>query len=275
MPALDVYRITDKLDDKTSNVLVERLEARGKHPVFTKMMHEYFDAMRIDQSARVLDLGCGTGVAGRCILGRPGFRGEVIAVDLSPYLAAVGSDLAAKEGLADRMQFRVRDSHRPPANDAEFDAVVLHTLISHVSDPLAVLRQARRVVKPGGMIGIFDGDYASLTFAQDDPDKAKEDDAAIIRSVVTNPQVMRQMPRLLKAAQLELITFFAHVVAEAGSANYWLPGIASFRALLPKADAMSEAAASVWADNMLRDSDAGVFFGASNYYTYVARRPTL
>jgi predicted TPR repeat methyltransferase len=65
---LDVYRITDKLDDDTSEVLVKRLEARGRHPVFVKMMHQYFDIMQIDEARRVLDLGCGTGVAGRSIL---------------------------------------------------------------------------------------------------------------------------------------------------------------------------------------------------------------
>jgi ubiquinone/menaquinone biosynthesis C-methylase UbiE len=271
MTALDVYRITDKLDDDTSEVLVKRLEARGRHPAFVKMMHQYFDTMRIDEARRVLDLGCGTGVAGRSILSRPDFAGEVTGIDLSPYLIQVGSDLAAKEGFAGRMHFRVGNTHKLATTDGEFDAVVLHTLISHVDDPLTVLREARRLVKPGGMIGIFDGDYASLTFAQDDPNKAMEDDAAIIRSVVTNPRVMRQMPRLLRTAELDLVAFYPHVVAEAGEADYWLPGIASFRALLPKAGAMTDAAAVAWADQMLKSSETGVFFGASNYYTYVAR----
>lgn len=272
MAALDVYRITDKLDDKTSGVLVTRLEARGRHPVFLKMMHQYFDTMRIDEARRVLDLGCGTGVAGRSILRRPDFKGEVTGVDLSPYLVQEGGDLAAKEGLAGRMHFRVGDTHKLADDDSEFDAVVLHTLISHVDDPLAVLREARRLVRPSGMIGVFDGDYASLTFAQDDPNQGIEDDAAIIRSVVTNPQVMRQMPRLLKTAGLDLVAFYPHVVAEAGKADYWLPGITSFRALLPKAGAMTDAAAANWADEMLKSSEAGVFFGASNYYAYVACR---
>jgi hypothetical protein len=62
-------------------------------------------------------------------------------------------------------------------------------------------------------------------------------------------------------------------VAETGEADYWLPGIASFRALLPKAGTMTDAAAAAWANQMLKSSERGVFFGASNYYTYVARHP--
>jgi hypothetical protein len=43
--------------------------------------------------------------------------------------------------------------------------------------------------------------------------------------------------------------------------------------LVPKSGAMTEQEANAWADSLLIDSTAGVFFGASNYYGYVARRP--
>jgi hypothetical protein len=41
---------------------------------------------------------------------------------------------------------------------------------------------------------------------------------------------------------------------------------------MPKAGAMTEAEANGWADALRADSEAGVFFGASNYYSYVAKR---
>ena len=40
MGAVDVYRITDQLDDATLDVLIARLESRGKHPRFETMMRE-------------------------------------------------------------------------------------------------------------------------------------------------------------------------------------------------------------------------------------------
>jgi ubiquinone/menaquinone biosynthesis C-methylase UbiE len=273
MATLDVYRITDKLDDAISEVLVKRLEARGRHPAFLKMMHEYLDAMHVDSAATVLDLGSGTGVAARAIAGRPRFNGTVVGIDHSAYLVRVARELATQEGLSGSVEFQIGNSHRLDFADATFDAVTLHTLISHVEDPPAVLREARRLVKPGGVIGLFDGDYASVTFAQEDPVKAREDDEAIIQAIVTNPRIMRQLPRLMGAADLELVAFFPHLIAEAGKADFWSPAITSFRALLPKAGAMSEAKAVAWADDMMRASDAGVFFGASNYYAYVMRRP--
>jgi hypothetical protein len=49
MGTVDVYRISNKLDDGTLDVLVTRPEARGKHPRFVAMKNEYLDAMGIDR----------------------------------------------------------------------------------------------------------------------------------------------------------------------------------------------------------------------------------
>ena len=111
-----------------------------------------------------------------------------------------------------------------------------------------------------------------MTFESDDPLKGKTDDETIINAIVTNPRVMRQMPQLLRDAGLELVASFSYVVADIGKADFWLSGIQSFRRLLPKAGAMTASDADAWADAMFKRSEQGVFFGASNYYGYVAQR---
>ncbi len=273
MPGLDPYHITDKLDDTLLDVIVTRLEVRGKHPLFEGMLRDYLDAMDIDSAGSVLDMGCGTGVAGRHIARRGGFSGEVLGIDLSPYLVEAAKRLAAGEGLEGRIKFQTGDTHSLDLGDEVFDAVVAHTLLSHVGDPLAVLSEAKRVAKPGGMIGVFDGDYASVTFEQEDQEKAKADDEKLISAVITQPRVMRQIPRLAKRVGLELVEAFPYVLAEVGQGDFWIPAIESFRKLIPKSGAMSEAEAESWADALLEASEQGVFFGASNYYGYVLKRP--
>lgn len=272
MTAVDVYRITDKLDEDTLGVLETRLEARGKHPRFLHMMGEYLDAMAIDGAGTVLDVGCGTGVAARAIARRPGFRGRVTGIDMSPRLINAARRFATNEGLAVSTEFRAGDSQSLQLPDASFDAVIAHTLISHVDSPAIVLDELARVVKPGGLIGIFDGDYASITFGTDDPARGKAMDEAIIAAIVTNPRVMREMPQLLRDARLDLASSFAYVLAEVGTVDFWRAGIQSFTKLMPKAGAASEAEAVAWANEVLGRSDRGVFFGACNFYSYVARR---
>lgn len=272
MTTVDVYRITDKLDDLTLDVLVARLEARGKHPRFIGMMQEYLGAMGIDSAATVLDLGCGTGVGSRTIARREGFSGRVMGIDRSPYLTAAAKRLAEDEGLGSAVEFRTGDSHSLNLPGAAFDAVVAHTLISHVEAPLAVVKEIARIVKPGGKVGIFDGDYASLTFGTVDPGNGKAMDDTIIDALVTNPRVMREMPRLLREAGLVMVASFAHVVADIGKADFFAPGLQALARLLPKSGAMSESEARALVDALMKQSDAGTYFGASNFYSYVAVR---
>jgi hypothetical protein len=78
---------------------------------------------------------------------------------------------------------------------------------------------------------------------------------------------------MLRVAGLELVASFPYVVTEIGKADFWLSGIESFRRLIPTAGVMTDKEAGIWADALRKDSDEGVFFGASNYYSYVAKRP--
>jgi ubiquinone/menaquinone biosynthesis C-methylase UbiE len=197
----------------------------------------------------------------------------VTGIDLSASLAAEARRLAAEEGVADRVEFHAGDTRSLEVKAERFDAVVAHTLLSHVDDPLSVIREAARAVRPDGLVGIFDGDYASLTFGHADPEKGKAYDDALISAVVTSPRAMRQMPRLLRAAGLELVASFPYVLAEIGTADFWLSGIEAYRRLIPRSGVMTEAEADAWAGALREDSDAGIFFGASNFYAYVARRP--
>jgi len=273
MSAADPYGRTDKLGDSLLEVVVTRLEARGKHPVFERMLTEYLDVMQIDRARFVLDLGCGTGVATRALLRRRHFTGNVVGIDLSPYLVQVARRLATEDGCGERVEFRAGDTRRLDVPADAFDAVIAHTLVSHVDDPLAVIKEAARVLKPGGLVGIFDGDYASVTFGHPDTAHAQAADEAIINAIITSPRVMREMPRLLRAAGLTLIASRSHVVAEIGKADFWLSALASFRRLIPAAGTMTEEAANALVNGLVRASDEGVFFGASNYYSYVAMRP--
>jgi len=272
MATVDVYRITDQLDDPTLEAVAARLEARGKHPRFIEMMNEYLAAMDIDSAANALDLGCGTGVVSRAVARRTGFGGRVTGIDRSRYLISAAQRFAAEEGVGEAVEFRVGDSQSLKLPDAGFDAVVAHTLLSHVEHPRAVVGEMARIVRPGGRIGIFDGDFASITYGTDDPARAEATDEMMVKALSTNPRVMREMPQLLRDAGLLLEASFAHVIADVGKADFFAPGLQSLIKVLPKAGAMGELEARTWVDAMMKRSDEGVYFGACNYYAYVARR---
>ncbi len=268
----DLYGRTFQMDAQTLGIMAARLEARGKHPFFLKAIGDYADQLALGEVEGILDLGCGTGVAARTIARRPELRGPVTAIDISPHLVEAGRRLAEEEGLGGRVDFQVGDAHGLGLPAGGFDVVVMHTLVSHVADPAAVLAEGRRLLRPGGHLVVFDGDYASLTFATDAPDGGAATDALVHRTIVANLRVMRAMPRLLAEAGLGLVWSQGYLAADIGRMDFWAAGIATFRILLPKAGAMSEAEANAFVDGLERASAENRFFAASSFYTHIAQR---
>jgi SAM-dependent methyltransferase len=268
--AVDPFRVTNKLDPSVLDVIVHRLEARGRHPFFAKPLADYLDRMAIDTKSDVLDLGCGTGIAARAIASRPGFKGSVLGIDLSDHLVRAATRLAASEGLSDRVRFTVGDSQSLDLPPASFDAVIAHTLVSHLDAPAMALAEMRRVLRPDGVIGIFDGDYASLTFELGDEQRSRQMDDTIISSLVTNPRILRQMPRLLKQAGFAVAAVMPSIITEAGTAEFWKGSIESYAALVPSAGLITHAEAAKYRDELMAISARGAFFGSCVYYAYVA-----
>jgi SAM-dependent methyltransferase len=212
-------------------------------------------------------------VAARAFARHPAARGPVMAIDISPHLVEAGRRLAVAEGLADRIEFRVGDAHRLGLADRGFDVVLMHTLVSHVADPPSVLAEARRLLRPGGRLVVFDGDYASLTFATAAPDGGAATDGLLQRTLVANTRVMRAMPALLAGVGLSLEWSRGTLLADIGRADLWATGFASYRLLLARTGAMSEEEAGAYIAGLERASAEDRFFGACNFYTYIARRP--
>ncbi len=270
----DVYGRTHEMDEGTLAVMAERLEVRGRHPFFVAAIGEYTDRLALAGTEAILDLGCGTGVAARTIARRPDARGPVTATDISPHLVEAGRRHAEQEGLGGRIDFRTGDAHGLGLPEGGFDVVVMHTLISHVADPASVLAEARRLLRPGtGRLVVFDGDYASLTFATDAPDGGEATDRAVQRGLIAQPRVMRAMPRLLAGAGFSLDWSRPFILAEIGrQADYFGGFCAAFRVLLPKAGAMTAAEADAFVGGLERDMAEGRFFGSCAFYAYVALR---
>ena len=266
MPARDAMEFINEQDEATLERFVERLEFRGRDPTFVGYRDAYVAKMGLAADAHVLDVGCGTGVVTRALAAREGFSGRLTGVDQSPTLVEVARRLADEEGVGDRIEFRVGDAHALGLPDESVDAVIAHTLMSHVTEPLAIVREAARVLRVGGTFAAFDGDYASWTFAHRDHAVARAMEDALLAAVVSKPRVMRDMPELLREAGLRLVDVDAHVYADVGRSTFFLGAAESYAPLVAAAHV------DAWLNELRRASEAGVFFAACNYYAYIAVR---
>jgi ubiquinone/menaquinone biosynthesis C-methylase UbiE len=268
--ARDAMQFINEQDAATLQRFIERLEFRAKDPTFVAYREAYLKLIDLPHTAAVLDLGCGTGVVTRAIAARDRFAGTVTGIDQSPEFIAAAERLAAHDGVGDRVEFVVGDAHELDLPAASFDAAVAHTLVSHVRDPLAVLAEAARVIRPGGVVAVFDGDYASLTFGCSDPQLGQTIEGAIQSMIMSSPRVMREVPRLLPKAGLHLIATQAHVYAEAGSSSFLLNLAETYGPLAASNGLAPAAHVDAWLDDQRRSAEDGTFFAACNYYAYVA-----
>ncbi|MEC4986876.1 MAG: methyltransferase domain-containing protein [Oscillatoria sp. PMC 1068.18] len=113
------------------------------------------------QPRRILDLGCGTGST--TVLLKQAFPdAEVIGLDLSPYMLFMGEIKAQEQGLEIKWVHGKAEATDFP--EASFD-VVTASLLFHETPPAAskaILREAFRLLKPGGQVIILDGNQKTL-----------------------------------------------------------------------------------------------------------------
>lgn len=269
----DIFRLAPSMDAAVLETIAARLEFRGTDDGYGRRSQAYFSRLPLAHARRILALGCGTGIEVRALrrLARPDIT--IIGLDHSPALIDAARRLTAEEGLADNVAYQVGDAHHVPYGDAEFDIVTLHTLISHVDNPPQVLREAHRLVRPGGTVAIFDGDYASLTFGYPDHTLAKAIEEKLMQLIVANPRIMRDLPRLLRAAGLELVEADGTLYADIGGSRFWMAATESYGVLLGRSGLLPQELVDDWRAFQVRSVADDTFFGASNYYTYLTRRP--
>ena len=115
--------------------------------------------------AEVLDVGCGPGTI---TLGLARRAGRVVGVDMSPEMVEACGALAAREGVAN-VSFEAGSAYELPFDGDAFDVVYAHQVLQHLADPVAALREFRRVLRPGGLVAVRDSVYATMVHAPVEP----------------------------------------------------------------------------------------------------------
>ena len=262
----DPYTAPDEQIESTIQAMITRLEERGRHRGFLDMIHNYLKTLSQNKPLKVLDLGCGTGVV---IL--------QIAEFLHPSSQLYGADVSAvllkeaKRLSSNRITWDYLTTSHLPYEDSSLDVITMHTLMSHVSDPVFLLSEARRVLNENGKLIVFDADHAGTTYNQPDYETTRRFDHLLTKAIATNPDICRQLPRLLKAAGFQLLKHSVDVISECGQGDYWLSSVQGFSRLMPSIGALSESEARSWVDYMLKSHEEGTFFAAGAFYTFHAK----
>jgi SAM-dependent methyltransferase len=110
----------------------------------------------------LLDVGCGPGNITIDLAGtvRPG---RTVGIDAAAEIIDAARATAKEQG-ATGLEFEVADVYDLPFDEGTFDVVHAHQVVQHLAEPVAALRQMRRVCRAGGVVAVRDSDYDAMTW---------------------------------------------------------------------------------------------------------------
>src|SRR5512144_2330736 len=250
--------------------LGEALEIRAGERRQREMLAAYLTAISFPPEARVFDVGCGTGAVARVLSEWPGV-GEVIGVDPSPVFIERARQLAAQ---LQNVSFCVGDARSLDFKDASVDVAVVHTCLCHIPGPEQVLAELRRVLRPGGWLAVFDGDYATTTVAIGEFDPLQSCADAAMAALVHDHWLARRLPLLVKAAGLDVKRFDGHAYVQTIEPHYLLTLVDRGTDALHAAGSIGLELGQALKAEARRRINIGEFYGSITFVSVIAERPS-
>lgn len=121
------------------------------HPGGLKATEDLAEKLKIDKNTKVIDIACGKGTTAVHLA--QNYKCEVIGIDISEDLIEQAKKKSKKKGVDQLVSFQVGDALDLPFSDNEFDVAVSQAMLILVQDKVKAIREAVRVIKPGGYAG--------------------------------------------------------------------------------------------------------------------------
>jgi SAM-dependent methyltransferase len=109
---------------------------------------------------RLLDAGCGPGTI-TIDFAAVVAPTVVVGVDVEQSQIDLARKQATERGVSNT-RFDVANLYALPFSNESFDAAFLHGVLEHVQDPIGALREVRRVLKRGGVVGARHADFGGF-----------------------------------------------------------------------------------------------------------------
>ena len=263
----DAYREIDRSADPAA--LVASLETRGRDVAQRRLRLRFLRAIPVRRRDTVLEVGCGTGVILRDLVPLVGRGGRVAGIDPSRAVLAAARRFCRGAGVS----VRDGDGTRVPFKDDGFDVTLAITVLLHVADPFAVVREMARVTRPGGRVAVQDQDFGTVALAH--PDRALTDRIldGVVNHVYEEPYSGRRLPALLHAAGLARVRLRTDVYQETALTPYMQAFLQRRAENAVRFGIVATEDASRWLDGIDGLARAGTFVYTVNYYGAVGVKP--
>src|SRR5262245_37947906 len=254
----DLYTRIREQPREVLDAVATSLNVRASEPAMQAICARYMARIALPAQARVLEIGSGTGATTKLMM-RHLHPAHLLGIDPSPAFL----DMAWETFAVDpRVSFAVGEAGATGQPDACFDLVIAHTVYSHLLDPEGALAEARRVLKPGGQLVIFDGDFATLTVALFEGDPLQSMVDAVLRHMMHAPYIMRRLPALVTAAGFSVPTVEPHGYVQATNPDFLLTLLTRGTSAAARAGEIGQGLVDGFAQEARRRVANGNFYGA-------------
>jgi ubiquinone/menaquinone biosynthesis C-methylase UbiE len=126
------------------------------NPLREPVLRSAIQELHFPLGSHGLDAGCGIGLQALLLAEAVGTAGHVTGLDLSPELLEYGRQLVADAGMAERISLREGDVNELPFEEGVFDWAWSVDCVGYgPGEPVPLLKELARVVKPGGSVAIL------------------------------------------------------------------------------------------------------------------------
>ena len=189
----DPFQDVDAAGDEFISAFADSMDERQSDPTMERIVSGYLAKIDFPERSLTVEVGCGAGAVTRRIAAKAKPE-RVIGFEPSS-----GFVREAKLRLSDQtnVEFKIAGGDELPLDNGSVDNLILHTVLTHVQDPVSLLIEAARVLKSGGRLIVCDADFSKAALGNFPDDPLDACAKLFVKEFVTDPHIVAKLRRLI------------------------------------------------------------------------------